>query len=155
MFFFSRIGVLPGPAAWLAGLLLALGLAGACRAQGADILRVGSKRFTESYILGELLTQAAGDARHQAGLGNTAIVFEALRSGSIDLYPDYTGTLASEILKLPPGVTLAQINDALAPMGLGAGIALGFENTYALAVQEAIVPAPVEKTEVAEPVRNG
>ncbi len=137
MSYFSRSGVLRTASGWLAGLLLALGLAGMCQAQGANILRVGSKRFTESYILGEVLTQAAGNARHQAGLGNTAIVFEALRTGSIDLYPDYTGTLASEILKLPPGATLAQINDALAPMGLGAGIALGFENTYALAIPEA------------------
>ncbi|CAG2159113.1 glycine betaine ABC transporter substrate-binding protein [Cupriavidus numazuensis] len=133
--FFRRRGAFPGAAAWLAGLLLALLCV--CETRAADTLRVGSKRFTESYILGELLTQAVGNARHQAGLGNTAIVFEALRSGSIDLYPDYTGTLASEILKLPPGATLAQINDALAPMGLGAGIALGFENTYALAVREA------------------
>ncbi|WP_396022937.1 glycine betaine ABC transporter substrate-binding protein [Cupriavidus pinatubonensis] len=125
-------------AACFAGMLIAL--ASACQAQGGDSLRVGSKRFTESYILGELLTQAAGNARHHAGLGNSAIVFEALRSGSIDLYPDYTGTLASEILKLPPGATLAQINDALRPMGLGAGIALGFENTYALAVQETRAP---------------
>ncbi|CAG2156767.1 hypothetical protein LMG31506_05801 [Cupriavidus yeoncheonensis] len=137
MSFFRRSGVPAGAAGWLAGLLLALILTGACRAQGGDVLRVGSKRFTESYILGEVLTQAAGLARHQAGLGNTAIVFGALRAGSIDLYPDYTGTLASEILKLPPGATLEQINQALAPMGLGAGIALGFENTYALAVPQA------------------
>jgi len=123
----------------LAALLLALALGSVARAQAAEPLRVGSKRFTESYILGELLTQAAGapgTARHQPGLGNTAIVFEALKAGSIDLYPDYTGTLASEILKLPPGAGLAQINQALAPMGLAAGIPLGFENTYSLAVAD-------------------
>ena len=110
-------------------------------AWGQEKLRVGSKRFTESYILGEILTQSAAaahsEARHLPGLGNTAIVFEALKAGSIDLYPDYTGTLAGEILKLPPGATLAQINTALAPMGLGAGIPLGFENTYAIAVADA------------------
>lgn len=106
----------------------------------ADTLRIGSKRFTESYILGEILAQTAaahGDARHLPGLGNTAIVFEALKAGSIDLYPDYTGTLAGEILKLAPGATLDQINQSLAPMGLGAAIALGFENTYAIAVADA------------------
>ena len=105
----------------------------------ADTLRIGSKRFTESYILGEILTQAAapyGSVKYLPGLGNTAIVFQALRAGSIDLYPDYTGTLASEILKLPGSTTLAQINAALAPMGLGAAIVLGFDNTYAVAVSD-------------------
>lgn len=120
--------------------VLAAALAAAMPARAADPLRVGSKRFTESYILGELLAQAAGPpgtAQHQRGLGNTAIVFEALKAGSIDLYPDYTGTLAAEILKLPPGAGLNQIRQALAPMGLGAAIPLGFENTYALAVADA------------------
>ena len=68
-------------------------------------LNVGSKRFTESYILGEILTQtaqAAGEASvvHRQGLGNTAIVLGALTQGSIDIYPEYTGTIAKEILKL-------------------------------------------------------
>ncbi len=101
-------------------------------------LKVGSKRFTESYILGEILTQSAasaGPARHLAGLGNTAIVFAALRAGSIDLYPDYTGTVAAELLKLPATATLAQIIAALAPLGLGAAVPFGFQNTYAIAVR--------------------
>ena len=124
--------------AWPLALALLLGFSAPAR---ADVLRVGSKRFTESYILGEILTQTAArsgtDARHVQGLGNTAIVFAALRAGSIDLYPDYTGTLAAEILKLPPDASLDAINRALAPLGLGAAIPLGFENTYALAMPEA------------------
>ncbi|MGF2530534.1 glycine betaine ABC transporter substrate-binding protein, partial [Ralstonia pseudosolanacearum] len=90
-------------------------------------LRIGSKRFTEAYVLGEVLTQAAaphGPAEHVPGLGNTAIVFAALRSGSIDLYPDYLGTIAAEILHLPPAqaanpdqaALLADVNRALAPL---------------------------------------
>lgn len=130
-----------GRALWRAvAWVLAAALAGAMPVRAADPLRIGSKRFTESYILGELLTQAAGPpgaAQHQPGLGNTAIVFEALKAGGIDLYPDYTGTLAAEILKLPPGAGLDAIQRALAPMGLGAAIPLGFENTYALAVSDA------------------
>ncbi|HEY3583976.1 MAG TPA: glycine betaine ABC transporter substrate-binding protein, partial [Casimicrobiaceae bacterium] len=68
-------------------------------------LDVGSKRFTESYILGEIIKQTAETAGetaavHQQGLGNTAIVLNALTSGSIDVYPEYTGTIAKEILKL-------------------------------------------------------
>lgn len=126
-----------------AALLLVCGPPPAARAQGESSaartpLQIGSKRFTESYILGEILTQtaaASGPARHLAGLGNTAIVFAALRAGSIDLYPDYTGTVAAELLKLPATATLAQINEALAPLGLGAAVPLGFQNTYAIAVR--------------------
>ena len=57
-------------------LLFAALLASAFAAHG-ETLRVGSKRFTESYILGEILAQAAG-AQHKPGLGNTAILVEAL-----------------------------------------------------------------------------
>jgi len=111
-------------------------------------LRIGSKRFTESYVLGEILTQTAsphGPAEHVPGLGNTAIVFAALKNGSIDVYPDYLGTIAAEILHLPAeqaanpnqDALLADVNRALAPLGLAAGVPLGFEDTYALAMREA------------------
>ena len=99
-------------------------------------LKVGSKRFTESYILGEVLAKAAGNAVHRPGLGNTGIVFAALKAGSIDLYPEYTGTLAKEILKLPGNPGIEALNRALAPMGFGVGIPLGFNNSYALAMRE-------------------
>jgi len=98
-------------------------------------LKVGSKRFTESYILGEVLARAAGNAVHRPGLGNTGIVFAALKAGSIDLYPEYTGTLAKEILKLPGNPGIEALNRALAPMGFGVGVALGFNNSYALAMR--------------------
>ncbi len=109
------------------------------QAAAADVLKVGSKRFTESYILGELLVQAAtpqGPAEHKAGLGNTGILFAALRSGSIDVYPEYSGTIAREILKLDGNPGLTELNRALAPLGLAASIPLGFNNTYALGVRE-------------------
>ena len=82
------------------GLSAALLLAAACSAQAADSIQVGSKRFTESYILGEILARAAGGV-HRPGLGNTAILFEALRSGAVDVYPEYTGTAWSILLKEP------------------------------------------------------
>ena len=103
-----------------------------------DVLRVGSKRFTESYILAEVVTQtAAPHARteHRQGLGNTAIVLEALKNGSIDVYPEYVGTIDQEILKHDKPASLEQIGRELAPMGLGIAIPLGFNNTYALAVR--------------------
>ncbi len=117
---------------------LFLALAGACAA--AAPLRVGSKRFTESYVLGEILAQSAtraGDpAEHRPGLGNTAILVEALRRGDIDAYPEYTGTIAREILREPALTGLAALNRALAPMGLEAGFPLGFSNNYALGMRE-------------------
>ncbi len=118
-------------------------LIGACicaAAIAAPALNVGSKRFTESYILGEIVTHTAREAGettavHRRGLGNTAIVLSALSSGSIDVYPEYTGTIAREILKLEAVPPLADLNAKLAPMGLAASVPLGFNNTYALAMR--------------------
>ena len=106
----------------------------------APPLNVGSKRFTESYILGEIIrqtAQGAGEASvtHQQGLGNTAIVLNALTSGGIDVYPEYTGTIAKEILKLDAVPSLSELNGKLAPMGLAVAVPLGFNNTYALAIR--------------------
>ncbi len=131
---------------WLRwGLLAAwLALAGAAGAAGAagpqDSLRVGGKRFTEAYVLVEVLAQTAERAgapvRRQGGLGNTAIVYAALQAGSIDLYPEYTGTIAQEILKRPDLKTVEELRAALAPLGLGVAVPLGFNNGYALAMRE-------------------
>ncbi|HTN28801.1 MAG TPA: glycine betaine ABC transporter substrate-binding protein, partial [Burkholderiales bacterium] len=68
------------------------------------------------------------------GLGNTGIVFAALKAGSIDLYPEYTGTIAKEILKLEGSAGIDELNRALAPMGFGVAVPLGFSNSYALAM---------------------
>jgi osmoprotectant transport system substrate-binding protein/osmoprotectant transport system permease protein len=116
-------------------LLAALVLGVACGAAGADTLKVGSKRFTESYILGEVIAQTAR-AEHKPGLGSTGIVFSALKAGSIDLYPEYTGTIAKEILKLQGDPDLDELNRALAPQGFGVAVRLGFSNSYALAMRE-------------------
>ena len=125
---------------WLGRALLTLGLliGGAASAQDGDTLHVGSKRFTESYILGEVLTQtAAPHAKvvHLQGLGNTAIVLAALQAGRIDVYPEYLGTIDLEILKHTKAAPLEQIRRELAPMGLGVAVPLGFNNTYALATR--------------------
>jgi osmoprotectant transport system permease protein len=128
------------PALFLAFLAMGLALSAA-----AEPLRVGSKRFTESYILGEILAQSArragATAEHRPGLGNTAIVFEALRSGAIDAYPEYTGTIAKEILKADDAKDLAAINRRLAPMGLAASVPFGFSNGYAIGMGEAAAKA--------------
>ena len=118
----------------LAGLRALLGvavLALACAHAVADVPKIGSKRFTESYILGEILARAAG-GEHRPGLGNTAILYEALRGGAIDAYPEYTGTIAREILKTEESLDLAQLNRRLQPLGLAVSVPLGFSNSYAL-----------------------
>ena len=119
-------------AARLAGMFgLLLLLLGAT--SQADAVVVGSKRFTESYILGEVLTQTLGaagvPAQHKQGLGNTGILEQALRSGAVDVYPEYTGTIVRELLKREGNPTLAELNTWLAPLGLKAAVPLGFNNT--------------------------
>ncbi|MES2562434.1 MAG: glycine betaine ABC transporter substrate-binding protein [Pseudomonadota bacterium] len=119
-------------------LLLLWIACGSCLAQS---INVGSKRFTESYVLGEILTQTiqrTGEAAasHQQGLGNTAIVFSALKNGAIDLYPDYTGTVAFELLGFKSAPDLETLRAELRKHGLGLDIKLGFSNTYALAMSQ-------------------
>jgi osmoprotectant transport system permease protein len=118
---------------WAALLLLC------CAAAQAEPLKVGTKRFTESYVLGELVARAAREAGAQVelhpGMGGTAILYEALRAGAIDLYPEYTGTIAREILKGAARADLAALNARLAPLGLAASVPLGFSNTYAIGVR--------------------
>src|SRR5712692_1934637 len=105
------------------------------------VIRVGSKSFTESYILAEVAAQVieqVGEARaeRRVGLGGTGVTQRAIESGAIDLYPEYTGTLAHVILKDRSLRTVEAIRARLAPRGLTIGDSLGFANTYALAVRE-------------------
>ena len=124
-------------------LLVLAGVTFATSASAADPkpMRVGSKRFVESYILAEMVVQLARregvDAQHELGLGGTAVVFRAIEDGSIDVYPEYTGTLAEAALKNGAS-DLTALRAALAPRGLALSEPLGFENTYALAVSRAV-----------------
>lgn len=112
-------------------------LAAWCAAAPGVELAVGSKVFTEGVILGEVLTQLVRAdgiaARHRRELGGTRIVWEALRAGQIDAYAEYTGTLREEIFagQAPDDAVLA---GALLDRGVVLGPALGFANTYALAM---------------------
>jgi osmoprotectant transport system permease protein len=103
---------------------------------------VGGKIFTESYVLGEIAAQSIEAASsvpvdRKLGMGSTGILFEALKSGAIDVYPDYTGTLAEAILKRPELKSEQEIARGLEPFGLVISASLGFNNTYALAVTAA------------------
>ena len=108
-------------------------------------LRVASKAFTESVILAEITAQlerASGiEVEHRAGLGGTRLVWNALVRGSIDIYPEYTGTLLDEVLSeaahgqsavRPELIDKAWLERTLAAHGVGMTAPLGFNNTYAI-----------------------
>ena len=76
----------------------------------------------------------AGRRSHRQGLGNTGILEQALASGAVDLYPEYTGTIVRELLKREGNPSLDELNRWLAPRGLVAAVPFGFNNTYALAM---------------------
>ena len=106
----------------------------------AEPIKVGSKRFTESYILGEIVRQTLADqgiaATHKTGLGNTGILVAALEAGDIDVYPEYTGTIVREILKRDGNPSIDELNRLLDPRHLKVAVPLGFSNSYALAMRE-------------------
>ena len=100
---------------------------------------IGSKKFTESYVLGEIAKRSLSDAgipaEHRQGMGGTIILWEALRGGQIDAYPEYTGTIATEILRSDSTLSLDQIRNSLEKSGVGVTAPLGFNNTYALVMR--------------------
>lgn len=103
-------------------------------------LKVGSKRFTESYILAEIvvaLAKAEGlAATHEQGLGGTAVTERALEDGAIDVYPEYTGTIAEAIVR-EPNADLRRMRSVLEARGVLISDSLGFQNRYALAATKA------------------
>lgn len=119
----------------LAALLLLV----PCLALGKG-MTVGSKKFTESVILAEVVRLAlkfdGKDVQHKPEFGGTRILWNALVVGDIDLYPEYSGTLEEEILRRKLG-SEAELKAALAREGIGLGPRLGFNNTYALGMRRA------------------
>lgn len=106
----------------------------------ADEIKVGSKAFTEGYLLGELAAKKLESVRgalvtRRFGLGSTGIVLQALLTGEIDVYPEYTGTISETILHDPSIRSYDEIQKRLHPLGLVMSQELGFENTYGLAVR--------------------
>lgn len=122
----------------LTALTLVLVLITGCRRTPTPPLIIGSKRFTESYVLAEIAKKTLSDtgltAEHRQGMGGTIIVWEALKDGAISLYPEYTGTIGEEILKRK-GATLEQMKAGLKSYGIGMTGELGFNNTYAVCMR--------------------
>ena len=124
---------------------LALALAASCSRSGDQPRRVvvGSKNFTEQVILGEIIAQHLEHRLKQPvdrrlNLGGTLLAHQALRSGEIDLYPEYTGTALAAILKNSqaagsPAEVLGRVRSAylrdfqvewLDPIGIDNGFAM-------------------------------
>lgn len=119
-------------------LLLLVALLALVASAGAQTIRVGSKRFTEGYVLGEILTRQLRDAgfkaEHRQGIGSTGVVWAALKGGSLDVYADYTGTVAEEILKKPK-LDLDGMRAELKAFGVGIAPELGFNDAYGLVMR--------------------
>lgn len=106
-------------------------------------LQIGSKKFTESVLLAEitttLLNSSGIEAVHVRELGGSRLLWNALLSGDLDAYPEYTGTLRYELLannsQLQAGMALAEV---LNSQGISATAPIGFNNTYAIGILESL-----------------
>ena len=104
---------------------------------------VASKNFTEQVLLGEIIAQRIEQAgipvERKTNLGGTLLAHQALKQGSIDLYPEYTGTALTAVLKQPvdrdPSLVLRRVRDSYRPLGLVWLRPLGFDNTFAMVVR--------------------
>jgi osmoprotectant transport system permease protein len=105
-------------------------------------IKVGSKAFTESVILGEIATivgeQTGANVQHVDQVGGTMLLWNALKKGDIDAYPDYTGTIIKEILKDDRLVDFEAMRKALASHDVLVTQSLGFSNPYQLGMPEAV-----------------
>ncbi len=103
----------------------------------SQTIAVGSKKFTESYVLGEIAKKTLEDAgftvEHKQGIGATGIVWSALTKGDVSVYPEYTGTISEEILK-KPGLSVEAMAEELKKQGIGMSKDLGFNDGYGLAM---------------------
>ncbi len=123
-------------------LLLALALLVACR-RGPEPIVVGSKNFTESVLLGEIIAQrlerAGCKVERKLDLGGTLVCDRAITSGALDVYPEYSGTALTAILRRPPSLdreaVMKEVSAAYERRGLHWGPPLGFENTFAMIVR--------------------
>jgi len=84
---------------------------------GSTAIKVGSKDFTEQFILGEMYALVLEDNGFQVerklNLGGTPVAQASLESGQIDLYPEYTGTALMTVLKQPANSNQKQVFDTV------------------------------------------
>jgi osmoprotectant transport system substrate-binding protein len=112
-----RFLILPFLAGLTAALLIACTGSGGGSANTQAPIQVGSKDFTEQFIIGEMyalvLEKAGFQVERKLNLGGTPVAQAALQSGEIDLYPEYTGTGLLTVLKLPVSSDPKQVFDTV------------------------------------------
>lgn len=129
----------------IAVLISALLFAAGCRGRRAETIVVGSKNFTEQIVLAELFAQQieAHSSLHverRVNLGGTLLCHQALISGQIDLYPEYTGTALTAVLNDPPmndpAAVFRQVQaEYRSRFNVDVMLPLGFNNTFAMVVR--------------------
>lgn len=119
----------------IGGLVLFLSHAAAA----VEPVKIGSKSFAESVIIGEIASQILQSKNfkttHQSGLGGTQVVWRALLNGEIDIYPEYTGTLYQDQFHDLQLNDNSALRKALHDVGVGMSEPLGFSNSYAVGMR--------------------
>lgn len=142
-------GMRRGMALLVMGLATALGSA----SPAADTVRVGSKNFTEQYVLAEIYAQAfeaeGMKVERKLNLGGTLIAHRALLENQIDFYPEYTGTMLLAVLKekvmTDPDAVYQRVKQAYATQGVAVLDQAPINNTYVLVM----MPEVAKKNRVA------
>ncbi|HEX2598168.1 MAG TPA: glycine betaine ABC transporter substrate-binding protein [Terriglobales bacterium] len=126
-------------------VILSCLLTGACLPARDNVIVVGSKNFTEQLILGELIAQQIEattrlPVERRFYLAGTFICQQAILSGRIDMYPEYTGTALTAILKQNPAGSSEQVYDRVkseysSRFNLELGPPFGFNDTFAIEVR--------------------
>jgi glycine betaine/choline ABC-type transport system substrate-binding protein len=123
--------------------LLCIAVCAACSREPR--VRVGSKNFSEQLVLGEIIAQHLenrlhGHVRRKLDLGGTLLAHQSLINGDIDVYPEYTGTALTAVLKQPLPADRTKVLDVVrsgyAHWNVEWLAPLGFENTFAMAIRK-------------------
>lgn len=129
--------------------LVMAGVRGGGAAGRAGVITIGTKDFTENILLGEMAAQTIEhntdfDVVRKLNLGGTKVVFDGMRNGSLDMYPEYDGTAYSVHLGhteriADPGALFGQVKREFEErFGLTWSEPFGFNNTYALAIPQTL-----------------
>ena len=126
-------------------LILISMLMTACGPSRANLIVVGSKNFTEQLILGEIIAQQIENKTHllverRFYLAGTFICQQAILAGRIDIYPEYTGTALTAVLKEKPNGDREKVysevkNEYEKRFNLAVGAPFGFDDTFAIEVR--------------------
>lgn len=129
----------------LAALACVAILLTSCGPSRENRIIIGSKNFTEQLVLGELLAQQIENKTHlvverRFYLAGTYICHQAILAGRIDIYPEYTGTALTAVLKQKPEGSREQVysqvkSEYAKRFGLSVGPTLGFDDTFAIEIR--------------------